>query len=83
LTTLNAQPSYLGLSSEAPIRSHCFVPAISAVAIRDIGPDTLYADIDNIDPNESELDEFRLASQNEGHTRITEELCSWIIERLM
>lgn len=81
--TLNAQPSYLGLSSEAPIRSHCFVPAISAVAIRDIGPDTLYADIDNIDPNESELDEFRLASQNEGHTRITEELCSWIIERLM
>ncbi|MFI6062012.1 hypothetical protein [Streptomyces sp. NPDC051286] len=38
--------------------------------------------IDDLSPEDSELDDFKLASQNEGHTLVTEELCSWIIERL-
>ncbi|MEU6412860.1 hypothetical protein [Microbispora sp. NPDC046933] len=73
----------LGLGVDNPIRSHCFVPAVSAVAIRDIATnDDLYVRIDSLSPDTSELDEFKLASQNEGHTAITEELSTWIIERL-
>ncbi|MEV4456507.1 hypothetical protein [Microbispora sp. NPDC049633] len=73
----------LGLGVDNPIRSHCFVPAVSAVAIRDIATnDDLYVNIHSLPPDASELDEFKLASQNEGHTAITEELCTWIMERL-
>ena len=71
------------VAATAHIRSHCFVPAVSAVAIKD--PDTdenLYANIDEIPAAESELDEFKCASQNEAHTKITEELCTWIFDRL-
>lgn len=81
---LNALPE-LGLDTavDNPIREHCFVPAVSAVAIRDIGSDQdLYTPIDDLSPEESELDEFRLAGRNEGHTRITEELCGWILDRM-
>ncbi|MFB7454147.1 esterase/lipase family protein [Streptomyces sp. NPDC056194] len=61
----------------------CFVPTVSAVAIRDIDrQEDLYAKVDAIEPSDSELDEFRCSSSTTGHTIITEELCSWIIERL-
>ncbi|KUL35110.1 hypothetical protein ADL22_28455 [Streptomyces sp. NRRL F-4489] len=73
----------LGYGVENPVREHCFVPAVSAVAIRE--PDTaadLYAAIDELPPEESPLDEFVLASQNEGHTLITEELSTWLLDRL-
>jgi len=81
--TLNELPLIAGMRSEALIRSHCFVPAVSAVAIRDVDTEeALYTDIEALDPSESELDEFRFASQNEEHTRITEELSTWIIDRL-
>ncbi|MCX4471759.1 alpha/beta hydrolase [Micromonospora sp. NBC_01655] len=81
--TLNALPTYLGMRAQAHIRSHCFVPAVSAVAIRDVDTEeALYTPVDTLDPGESELDEFRVASRNEEHTLITEELCSWLIERL-
>ncbi|MEZ0070968.1 hypothetical protein [Planotetraspora sp. GP83] len=75
--------THLGLAVDNPIRSHCFVPAVSAVAVRDIAThDDLYVDIDSLSPDDSELDDFKLASKNEGHTTITEELCSWIIDQL-
>jgi hypothetical protein len=71
------------VAATAHIRSHCFVPAVSAVAIRD--PDTdanLYANIDEIPAAESELNEFKCASHNEEHSKVTEELCTWIFNRL-
>ncbi|MER5423186.1 esterase/lipase family protein [Streptosporangium roseum] len=72
-----------GFGVDVPIRSHCFVPAVSAVAIRNIDSrDDLYVDIDSLSPDDSELDDFKLASRNEEHTKITEELCTWILDRL-
>ncbi|MFG2559273.1 esterase/lipase family protein [Streptomyces sp. NPDC048496] len=80
---LNALNPWLGFKTDVPIRSHCFVPAVSAVAIRDVATDEdLYTPINGLSREGSELDDFKLASQNEGHTLVTEELCSWIIERL-
>ncbi|MFF9900643.1 esterase/lipase family protein [Streptomyces longispororuber] len=79
----NALPPLLGFRSAAPVPSHSFVPAVSAAAVRDLdSDDNLYVDIDSLSPEESELDDFRCASRNEGHTRITEELCTWIMDRL-
>ncbi|MGW4229892.1 esterase/lipase family protein [Streptomyces sp. NPDC004980] len=63
--------------------SICFVPTVSAVAIRDIDKqDDLYAKVAVIDPEESELDEIFWSSTTTPHTAITQELCEWIIERL-
>lgn len=79
---LNSLAEY-GLGVDVPIRSHCFVPAVSAVAVRDLDTDgDLYAVIDDLDPDQSELDDFILASRNEEHTKITEELCTWLLDRL-
>jgi hypothetical protein len=76
-------PPIVGAAATAPIRSHCFVPAVSAVAIRDVDTDdNLYANIDELSAEDSELDEFKCASRNEEHTKITEELCTWIFDRL-
>ncbi|MFH8573213.1 esterase/lipase family protein [Streptomyces sp. NPDC017993] len=61
----------------------CFVPSVSAVAIRDIDKqDDLYASVNGLDPEESELDEFLCSSTTTAHTAITEELCTWLIDRL-
>jgi hypothetical protein len=61
----------------------CFVPSVSAVAVRDIGTqDDLYVKIDGLDTDESELDEFLCSSTTTSHTEITAELCDWIMERL-
>ncbi|MFF9864866.1 esterase/lipase family protein [Streptomyces sp. NPDC013953] len=61
----------------------CFVPSVSAVAIRDIDKqDDLYAGVDELAPDESELDEFLCSSTTTAHTAITEELCTWIMDRL-
>lgn len=73
----------IGLGVENPIKDHCFVPSVSGVAMR--GLDThedLYANIDGMSPDESLLDDFLCASQNEPHTKITEELCTWLMDRL-
>lgn len=73
------------LGGKADLRHEdvCFVPSVSAVAIRDIEKqDDLYADVDALDPDESELDEYLCSSTTTAHTAITEELCSWLIERL-
>jgi hypothetical protein len=64
-------------------RMVCFVPSVSAVAVRDIDTDAdLYADITSMSPDASDLDDFRCAARAEAHTSISRELCEWIIERL-
>ncbi|MFF1694832.1 esterase/lipase family protein [Streptomyces sp. NPDC058257] len=79
---LNKIPAIIGLGSEAEIREHCFVPSVSAVALRDIdSQDKLYEPFTE-KAEESELDEYLCAGQNEGHTLVTEELCTWIMDRL-
>ncbi|MFE2291096.1 esterase/lipase family protein [Streptomyces sp. NPDC059452] len=61
----------------------CFVPTVSAVAVRDLDrPEDLYANIDDLPPDESELDDFLCSSGTTGHTAITEELCTWLLDRL-
>ncbi|MFJ8441368.1 esterase/lipase family protein [Kitasatospora griseola] len=61
----------------------CFVPTVSAVAVRDIATQAdLYAKVDDIDPNESELDDFLVSSSTTGHTIVTEELATWLVNRL-
>ncbi|MDX3503950.1 hypothetical protein PV689_18715 [Streptomyces sp. ATCC51928] len=61
----------------------CFVPTVSAVAVRDIGKqDDLYVNVDGLAPEESELDDFLCSSTTTAHTGITEELCTWIMDRL-
>ena len=76
-------PAWMLMKSAADIPSHCFVPAVSAVAIRNLDTDDdLYASIDDLPADASELHEFKCASQNEAHTKITEELCTWIFDRL-
>ncbi|MFJ6811646.1 esterase/lipase family protein [Streptomyces anulatus] len=61
----------------------CFVPTVSAVAIRDIEKqDDLYANVGDLDPQESELDDFLCSSTTTAHTGITEELGTWIMDRL-
>ncbi|MEV5260609.1 hypothetical protein AB0L02_21460 [Streptomyces anulatus] len=61
----------------------CFVPTVSAVAVRDIGKqDDLYVNVDELSPEESELDDFLCSSTTTAHTGITEELCTWIMDRL-
>ncbi|WP_181803826.1 esterase/lipase family protein [Streptomyces shenzhenensis] len=72
-----------GEDTEAAHRSVCFVPSVSAVAIRDLDQqDDLYADIGELPPEDSEADDFLLSSGNEAHALMTEELGSWVLDRL-
>ncbi|MEV0120699.1 hypothetical protein AB0I16_03940 [Streptomyces sp. NPDC050703] len=80
---LDKIPALIGLGSEADIRDHCFVPTVSAIALRDIDThEKLYAPVTASAEQESELDEFRCASHNEPHTLVTEELSTWLLDRL-
>lgn len=61
----------------------CFVPTVSAVSVRNLDrPEDLYANVDDLAPDESELDDFLCSSATTGHTAITEELCTWLLDRL-
>ena len=60
----------------------CFVPSISAVSIRDINAKNLNENISKIGLQESDLDEFRCSSDNVAHSKMTEELGVWILDRL-
>ncbi|MFF1543942.1 hypothetical protein [Streptomyces sp. NPDC058291] len=61
----------------------CFVPSVSAVAIRDIDTqDALYAKITEMSPEESELDDFVCSSTTTPHTGITPQLCEWLLGQL-
>ncbi|MDK0521176.1 hypothetical protein [Streptomyces sp. ML-6] len=80
---LNALAAPLGLKTDVRIRSHCFVPSVSAVDVGDLDTDDeLYRDISRLPYESSGLDEFRLASRNEGHALVTEELSTWLLDRL-
>ncbi|UGT63049.1 hypothetical protein [Nocardia asteroides] len=72
-----------GLGVENPIPEHCFVPAVSAVDVRNLDTHAeLYTPIDELVPEESAFDDFVLASASEPHTQITEELCGWLLDRI-
>ncbi|WP_030269927.1 esterase/lipase family protein [Streptomyces sp. NRRL B-24484] len=61
----------------------CFVPSVSAVSIRDLDDNkALYATIDDLDPSESDLDDFLCSSTTTEHTAVTRELGEWILDRL-
>ncbi|HEY9331888.1 MAG TPA: hypothetical protein VIS09_27215 [Streptomyces sp.] len=73
----------LGGTTDLRYEDVCFVPSVSAVAIRDVEKqDDLYVNIDKLGVEESEVDEFLCSSTTTGHTIITEELCSWLLDRL-
>ncbi|MFD4986628.1 esterase/lipase family protein [Streptomyces sp. NPDC058374] len=76
---LNALPL---ASADAPVPTICFVPAVSAVSVRDLDTtELLHTDIGKTDPEESDFDDYLCASENEPHTKITRELGEWLIER--
>ncbi|MCZ1017447.1 hypothetical protein O1M07_25375 [Streptomyces albulus] len=80
---LNELKPLYGFAVDNPIREHCFVPAVSAVAVREPAHHAdLYTPIDGLPPTESPLDDFVLASRSEEHTLITEELSAWLLDRL-
>jgi hypothetical protein len=54
----------------------CFVPVASAVDLAE--PTDPFAPIDA--DGASGLHEFKVASQNEGHTLLTQELCDWLTD---
>lgn len=73
----------LGGTTDLRYENVCFVPSVSAVAIRDVEKqDGLYTNIDKLDMEESEVDDFLCSSTTTGHTAITEELCTWLMDRL-
>lgn len=73
----------LGGTTDLRYENVCFVPSVSAVAIREVEKqDDLYVNIDKLEAEESEVDEFLCSSTTTGHTIITEELCTWLLDRL-
>ncbi|WP_343245701.1 hypothetical protein [Streptomyces sp. SID4985] len=61
----------------------CFVPTVSALSIRDLDQQKdLYADVDNLAPDESDVDDFLCSSETTAHTTVTEELAHWLLDRL-
>ncbi|MEV0412039.1 hypothetical protein AB0I68_14875 [Streptomyces sp. NPDC050448] len=64
-------------------RTVCFVPSVSAVAIRDLDrQEDLYAHIDSMPPDESELDDYMLSGKNDPHAIMTAEIGEWVLDRL-
>lgn len=82
-TALNALPAWLGFKVDNPVREHCFVPAVSAVSLRE--PTTredLYTPISDEELEETPFHAVRFASQSEMHTLVTEELAMWFLDQL-
>ncbi|MGW5216178.1 esterase/lipase family protein [Streptomyces sp. NPDC004051] len=64
-------------------RATCFVPSVSAVSVRDLDQqEDLYTNIDELSPEESDLDDFLLSEKNETHTLMTPEIGEWVLDRL-
>ncbi|MFE4453644.1 esterase/lipase family protein [Streptomyces sp. NPDC056796] len=64
-------------------RSVCFVPSVSAVSVRDLDKqEDLYATIDELSPEEFDLDDYVLSSENEPHAAMTAEVGEWVLDRL-
>ncbi|MFD5818094.1 esterase/lipase family protein [Streptomyces sp. NPDC127038] len=64
-------------------RSVCFVPSVSAVAVRDLDrQENLYVNIDGLPPEESDLNDFLLSGDNDPHAIMTPEIGEWVLDRL-
>ncbi|WP_187370193.1 lipase family alpha/beta hydrolase, partial [Streptomyces boluensis] len=80
---LNDLPSLLGFGVDNPIREHCFVPAVSAIALREPAThDDLYTPIADEELEETPFHAVKLASQSDTHTLVTEELSTWFLDQL-
>ncbi|WP_066947024.1 esterase/lipase family protein [Streptomyces lushanensis] len=72
-----------GESADLAHRSVCFVPSVSAVAVRDLDQqEDLYVNIDELPPEESDLNEFLLSQDNDPHALMTEDIGRWVLDRL-
>ncbi|MFB6530390.1 esterase/lipase family protein [Streptomyces sp. NPDC056399] len=81
--TLNELPPALGFGVVNPIREHCFVPAVSAIALREPAThDDLYNPISDDDLDQTPFHAVKLAPQSDTHTLITEELSTWLLDQL-
>ncbi|MFI8345972.1 esterase/lipase family protein [Streptomyces sp. NPDC085596] len=61
----------------------CFVPSVSAVAVRDLDEQKdLYTAVDSLSPEDSDVDDFVCSATTTAHTAVTEELGTWLIDRL-
>ncbi len=72
-----------GFGVDNPIREHCFVPAVSAISLRE--PDTrehLYTPISDDELEKTPFHAVKLASQSDTHTLVTEELATWFLDQL-
>lgn len=67
-----------GYEATAEFPDVCFVPVASAVDLAD--PSDPYAPVNDTDPSSSGLHAFKTATQNEGHTLLSSELCTWLTE---
>ncbi|MFD9735738.1 esterase/lipase family protein [Umezawaea sp. NPDC059074] len=73
----------VGFGVDNPVREHCFVPTVSAVALREPAThDDLYTPISVQDLEQTPFHAVKLASQNDTHTLITEELSTWFLDQL-
>ncbi|MGW0615021.1 esterase/lipase family protein [Streptomyces sp. NPDC002788] len=73
----------LGLADNK-YRDACFIPTVSAAAIRDLGThNDLYVNVNSLPTSESELDEFQCSTdKNEGHIYMSPEHGQWLLDRL-
>ncbi|AXG79726.1 esterase/lipase family protein [Streptomyces paludis] len=64
-------------------RSGCFVPSVSAVSVRDLGEQRdLYTNINELPPEEFDLNDYLLSSENDPHAAMTPEIGEWVLDRL-
>ncbi|MFD9869793.1 esterase/lipase family protein [Streptomyces niveus] len=72
-----------GENVETAHRSVCFVPAVSAVSVRDLDrQEDLYVSLDNLAPDEFDVDDYLLSSDNDQHALMTEDIGHWVLDRL-
>ena len=75
----------LGVELDPGLRSGCFVPSVSAVAV-DYDPVQwevdLHENLRTLDPSRSLLDEFCCNDTNSEHSRVTRTLAEWILARI-
>lgn len=74
-----------GQGADAPYPIIDFVPTISALAVDNIdlgSQQDLQLNVDELDPDRFALDAYKTSSDNTGHTEITSELCTWLVDQL-
>ncbi|MFF0381119.1 esterase/lipase family protein [Streptomyces sp. NPDC004286] len=61
----------------------CFVPTVSAVSIRDLDQQKdVYANVGDLAPDESDVDDFIWSAETTPHTAVTEDLAVWLMDRI-